>query len=131
MRQAVAAFASGGVAELARRAGCGEFLGAANMERSDRLPRTGAVATLSVIAAGYVVNAMDRLVFPTLLPTLATEYGFTLLAAGLQANIFTFGFGIAGIPGGFSCAKASAAPCVDSSNLDASRATISFLSGVP
>jgi MFS family permease len=44
---------------------------------------------------------MDRLVFPTLLPSLAAEYGFTLLAAGLQATIFTFGFGIAGIPGGF------------------------------
>jgi len=60
-----------------------------------------AIGILFVIAATYVVNAMDRLVFPTLLPSLATEYGFTLLAAGLQATIFTFGFGIAGIPGGF------------------------------
>jgi MFS family permease len=71
------------------------------MENSDRLPNTAAIGILFVIAAAYVVNAMDRLVFPTLLPSLATEYGFTLLAGGLQATIFTFGFGIAGIPGGF------------------------------
>jgi MFS family permease len=72
-----------------------------NMESSDRLPKITAIGILSVIAAAYVVNAMDRLVFPTLLPSLATEYEFTLLAAGLQATIFTFGFGIGGIPGGF------------------------------
>jgi len=71
------------------------------MESSDRLPPIAAIGILSVVAAAYVVNAMDRLVFPTLLPSLATEYGFTLLAAGFQATIFTFGFGIAGIPGGF------------------------------
>jgi MFS family permease len=71
------------------------------MESSDRLPPIAAIGILSVIAAAYVVNAMDRLVFPTLLPSLATEYGFTLLAAGFQATVFTFGFGIAGIPGGF------------------------------
>jgi MFS family permease len=71
------------------------------MESSDRLPRVAAIGILSVIAATYVVNAMDRIVFPTLLPSLAREYGFTLLAGGFQATIFTFGFGIAGIPGGF------------------------------
>ena len=71
------------------------------MESSDRLPPIAAIGILSVVAAAYVVNAKDRLVFPTLLPSLATEYGFTLLAAGFQATIFTFGFGIAGIPGGF------------------------------
>jgi MFS family permease len=71
------------------------------MESSGRLPRVAAIGVLSVIAAGYVVNAMDRIVFPTLLPSLSKEYGFTLVAGGLQATIFTFGFGIAGIPGGF------------------------------
>lgn len=71
------------------------------MASSDKLPRIAAIGILSVVAAAYVVNAMDRLVFPTLLPSLAAEYGFTLLEAGLQATIFTFGFGIAGIPGGF------------------------------
>jgi MFS family permease len=70
------------------------------MESPDRLPRMVAIGVLSVIAAGYVVNAMDRIVFPTLLPSLSKEYGFTLGAGGLQATIFTFGFGIAGIPGG-------------------------------
>jgi MFS family permease len=71
------------------------------MESSDRLSRVAAIGILAVIAAAYVVNAMDRIVFPTLLPSLAREYGFTLLAGGLQATIFTLGFGIAGIPGGF------------------------------
>ena len=70
------------------------------MESSDRFPRVAAIGILAVVAASYVVNAMDRIVFPTLLPSLSKEYGFTLLAGGLQATIFTFGFGIAGIPGG-------------------------------
>jgi len=61
------------------------------MESPDRLPRMVAIGVLSVIAAGYVVNAMDRIVFPTLLPSLSKEYGFTLGAGGLQATIFTFG----------------------------------------
>jgi hypothetical protein len=72
------------------------------MESSDRFPRVAAIGILAVIAASYVVNAMDRIVFPTLLPSLSKEYGFTLLAGGLQATIFTFGFGIAGIPGGLA-----------------------------
>jgi MFS family permease len=44
---------------------------------------------------------MDRIVFPTLLPSLAKEYEFTLREGGLQATIFTLGFGVAGISGGF------------------------------
>jgi MFS family permease len=47
------------------------------------------------------VNAMDRMVFATLLPSVAKEYAFTLAAGGLLATIFTLGLGIAGIPGGF------------------------------
>src|SRR5215468_8279786 len=37
-----------------------------NMESSDRFPRVAAIGILAVIAASYVVNAMDRIVFPTL-----------------------------------------------------------------
>jgi MFS family permease len=71
------------------------------MESSDRLPRAAAIGILFIVAATYVVNAMDRIVFATLLPSVAKENGFTLLAGGFLATIFTFGFGIAGIPGGF------------------------------
>jgi MFS family permease len=71
------------------------------MESSERLPGGAAIGILSIVAATYVVNAMDRMVFSTLLPSLAKEFGFTLVAAGFLATIFTFGLGIAGIPGGF------------------------------
>jgi MFS family permease len=53
------------------------------------------------MAATYVVNAMDRIVFATLLPNVAEEYAFTLAAGGFLATIFTLGLGAAGIPGGF------------------------------
>jgi MFS family permease len=72
-----------------------------NMESSGRFSRATAIGILSIVAATYVVNAMDRIVFATLLPSVAKEFGFTLLAGGFLATIFTFGFGIAGIPGGF------------------------------
>jgi MFS family permease len=69
--------------------------------RLDRLPQAAAIAVFLLIAATYVVNAMDRIVFPVLLPAVAREYGFPLAAGGFLATIFTFGLGIAGLPGGF------------------------------
>jgi MFS family permease len=71
------------------------------VESSGRLPHSAAISILSIVAATYVVNAMDRTVFATLLPSVSKEFRFTLVAAGFLATIFTFGFGIAGIPGGF------------------------------
>ena len=55
---------------------------------------------LGILAATYIVNAMDRLVFPTLLPTMSAEYGFSLVVGGLLATIFTLGLGAAGLPSG-------------------------------
>ena len=55
---------------------------------------------LGILAATYIVNAMDRLVFPTLLPTMSAEYGFSLAVGGLLATIFTLGLGAAGLPSG-------------------------------
>jgi MFS family permease len=66
-----------------------------------RLSLPVACAVFLVVAATYVVNAMDRIVFPVLLPSVAQEYGFPLAAGGLLATIFTLGLGIAGIPGGY------------------------------
>ena len=68
------------------------------------LPRLGTKAALFamvVVALSYVVNAMDRIVFPTLLPGVAKDYGFPLTAGGFLATVFTLGLGVAGIPGGY------------------------------
>jgi MFS family permease len=66
-----------------------------------RLSLPVALAAFLVVAATYVVNAMDRIVFPVLLPSIAHEYGFPLAAGGFLATIFTLGLGVAGIPGGY------------------------------
>ncbi len=66
-----------------------------------RLAPNLAVAVFLVIAATYVVNAMDRIVFPVLLPAVAHEYGFQLASGGFLATVFTLGLGVAGIPGGY------------------------------
>lgn len=75
--------------------------GALIREGPARLTRTVAIVSLVVVAASYVVNAMDRQVFPVLLPAIRKEYSFTLAQGGLLATIFTLGIGVAGIPTGF------------------------------
>lgn len=66
-----------------------------------RLTKTVALTTLVLLAASYVINAMDRQVFPVLLPDIRHEYGFTLAQGGLLATIFTLGIGLAGVPTGY------------------------------
>lgn len=66
-----------------------------------RLSRTVALVSLIVLAASYVVNAMDRQVFSVLLPGIRREYGFSLGEGGLLATIFTLGIGLAGLPTGY------------------------------
>jgi len=69
-----------------------------------KLPRLSAglaIMALLLVALTYVVNAMDRIVFPTLLPAVAKEYGFPLAEGGFLATVFTLGLGVAGVPGGF------------------------------
>jgi MFS family permease len=56
---------------------------------------------LVVLGASYVVNAMDRQVFPVLLHDIRDDYGFSLGAGGWLSTIFTLGIGLAGIPGAF------------------------------
>lgn len=56
---------------------------------------------LVVVAASYVVNAMDRQVFPVVLPNIRSDLGFSLAQGGLLATIFTLGIGIAGVPSGY------------------------------
>lgn len=66
-----------------------------------RLTRGLALFSLVVVALSYVVNAMDRQVFPVLLPHVRQEFGFSLSQGGWLATVFTLGIGLAGIPTGF------------------------------
>jgi MFS family permease len=66
-----------------------------------RLTRTVAIISLVVVGLSYVTNAMDRQVFPVLLPQISKDFGFALAQGGLLATIFTLGIGLAGIPTGF------------------------------
>lgn len=66
-----------------------------------RLSRAVALTTFVVLAVTYVLNAMDRQVFPVLLPKIRTDLGFSLGAGGLLATIFTLGIGVAGLPTGY------------------------------
>ncbi|MFI6350100.1 MFS transporter [Streptomyces sp. NPDC050560] len=66
-----------------------------------RLSNTLALISLAVLAASYVVNAMDRQVFSVLLPGIRHDFGFDLGQGGLLATIFTLGIGVAGVPTGY------------------------------
>lgn len=66
-----------------------------------RLTKGVALVTLLVLGISYVLNAMDRQVFPVLLPDIREEYGFALAQGGLLATIFTLGIGLAGVPTGY------------------------------
>jgi MFS family permease len=49
----------------------------------------------------YLINAMDRQLFPILIPHIRVDYALTSGEAGLLATIFTLGMGLAGIPAGY------------------------------
>ncbi|WP_462065840.1 MFS transporter [Microbacterium saperdae] len=64
-------------------------------------PRASVLMFLLILVA-YSVNAMDRMVFPVLLPEVRLEYGFGLPEAGLQSTLFALGMGLTGIPAGIA-----------------------------
>jgi MFS family permease len=66
-----------------------------------RLTTATAVTSLVILALSYVTNAMDRQVFPVVVPQVSKDLGFSLAQGGLLATIFTLGIGIAGVPTGF------------------------------
>ncbi|HTJ28811.1 MAG TPA: MFS transporter [Candidatus Limnocylindria bacterium] len=60
------------------------------------------VAAMLLCCVSYVINAMDRQVFPSLLVGIDKHYGFGLQQGGLLATIFTLGLGACGFfAGGF------------------------------
>jgi predicted MFS family arabinose efflux permease len=60
-----------------------------------------------VLLASYVVNAMDRQLFPLVAPDVRREYGFSLASVGLLSTVFTLGMAVAGAPTGVLLARVS------------------------
>ena len=65
-----------------------------------RVTTTYAVISIAIVLGSYVINAMDRTLFPLILPEVRREYGFGLPEAGLMATVFTIGMALAGLPSG-------------------------------
>lgn len=70
------------------------------------MPAAAAVM-FGVLLFSYVINAMDRQLFPLLAPDVRREYGFSLAGIGLLSTIFTFGMAVAGLPTGYLLARFS------------------------
>ncbi|MFF7311736.1 MFS transporter [Streptomyces sp. NPDC008137] len=72
-------------------------------QEGSRIPisRTMIGVGFLLIVLSYMVNAMDRQVFPPLLPAIRAEYGFSLEQGGLLATNFTLGMALAGLPAGY------------------------------
>lgn len=66
-----------------------------------RISRGMVAIGFTVLILSYMVNAMDRQVFPPLLPNIREEYGFSLEQGGLLATNFTLGMALAGLPAGY------------------------------
>jgi MFS transporter, DHA1 family, inner membrane transport protein len=61
----------------------------------------------AVLLLSYVINAMDRQLFPLLASDVRREYGFSLAGIGLLSTIFTLGMAVAGLPTGYLLARLS------------------------
>jgi len=65
------------------------------------MARSRAFLGIAIVLGSYVINAMDRTLFPLILPEVRREYGFDLPEAGLMATVFTIGMALAGLPSGY------------------------------
>lgn len=68
--------------------------------RDEQLRLRFAVVMFVLLLLSYVINAMDRQVFPVLLPAVTDELGITLGSAGFLSTIFTIGIAVAAVPAG-------------------------------
>jgi MFS family permease len=59
------------------------------------------IALLVLVALSYVTNAMDRSLYPQLVPYINQQYKFSLGQGGFLATIFALGMGVSGLPAGF------------------------------
>src|SRR5262245_11384605 len=77
-------------------------------ETNPRTDTSGlALLSIAILLGSYVINAMDRQLFPLLLPEVRREYGFSLPEAGLMSTVFTIGMAIAGLPTGYLMSRYS------------------------
>src|ERR1700730_16611892 len=53
------------------------------------------------LLASYAINAMDRQLFPLLVPEVRRQYGFSLAGVGFLSTVFTLGMALAGLPTGY------------------------------
>jgi len=65
-------------------------------ESGKELNKYVAVLFLVIVSSAYIVNAMDRQVFPVLLKSIDSYYSISLTEGGLLSTIFTIGLGISG-----------------------------------
>lgn len=65
------------------------------------------VVMFGVLLGSYVINAMDRQLFPLIAPEVRREYEFSLAGVGLLSTVFTLGMAVAGVPTGFLLARFS------------------------
>ena len=56
---------------------------------------------LVLLCMTYSTNAADRQLFPTLLPSIRTQFGWDLKDSGLLSTFFTLGLAVVGIPAGY------------------------------
>src|SRR5947207_13030141 len=64
-------------------------------------PRRAAIAMFGLLLASYVINAMDRQLFPLLVPEVRRQYNCSLSDVGLLSTVFTLGMALAGFPTGY------------------------------
>lgn len=65
------------------------------------------IAMFVVLLASYVINAMDRQIFPLIAADVRREFGFALGETGLLSTIFTMGMALAGLPTAYLLARCS------------------------
>jgi predicted MFS family arabinose efflux permease len=65
------------------------------------------LVTFGLLIGSYVINAMDRQLFPLVAPDVRRDYGFSLAGVGLLSTVFTLGMAVAGMPTGFLLARFS------------------------
>ncbi|MFB9269997.1 MFS transporter [Bradyrhizobium erythrophlei] len=71
------------------------------------LPQRLILPMFGILLASYVINAMDRQIFPLIAADVRKEYGFSLADTGLLSTIFTLGMALAGWPTGYLLARFS------------------------
>jgi Sugar phosphate permease len=63
--------------------------------------RWAVIGIIVLLEGSYILNSMDRNLFPILVPDIKGEFGFALGEVGLLASIFTLGVGLGGIPAAY------------------------------